>query len=355
MSNVGTDLKADISFPNKLQQASLQVIFPIAFWKEEPQAVSEIWKHTDRAYEIFFHGRQPLTKVGSIFGRCTPVNRPCANIVKIFANCLVKNEADIIEETLRHASGWCDRIFVFDNGSTDGTWELVQRVAKYQPQVVPFKSSAVPFSNSLRAETFRDFRHEAATGDWWCTLDADEIYIDDPRRFLSAVPARHHVVWGVYFQHYFTDIDASRYAADPTAYPPHTPAELALRYYRCDYSEARFFRYRPGLVWNHGSAPRHLGVVHPRRIRFKHYQYRSPDQIALRLRTRQQAIASGCENFADYCSETDWRLKIVPVSTCRHADDPGAYAIEEANIPPHIESPLHRSLKFFMHGIGVWA
>jgi glycosyltransferase involved in cell wall biosynthesis len=275
--------------------------------------------------------------------------------VKIFGNCLVKNEADMIEETLLHAARWCDRIFVFDNGSTDDTWERVQELARVEPRVVPFKTSAVPFSNALRGETFRHFRHEAAEGDWWYTLDADEIYLDDPRAFLAAVPGRHHVVWGVYFQHYFTDVDAARCAADPAAYPPHTPAELALRYYRCDYSEVRFFRYRPRLVWDHGVAPRHRGIVHPRRIRFKHYQYRSPAQIDLRLRTRQQAIADGCENFRDYSSETDWRLKIVPAATCRNADEPMPYAIDESAIPRHIERPLHRLVKHFMHGTGLWA
>jgi len=275
--------------------------------------------------------------------------------MKIFANCLVKNEGDMIEETLLRAARWCDRIFVFDNGSTDDTWEKVQRLARREPRVVPFKSSAVSFRNDLRGETFNQFRHEATAGDWWCTLDADEIYIDDPRQFLAAVPARHHVVWGVYFQHYFTDVDAARYEANPAAYPPHTCAEAALRYYLCNYSEVRFFRYRPGLVWDRGVAPRHLGVVHPRRIRFKHYQYRSPEQIRLRLQTRQLAIAQGCENFRDYSSETDWRMKIVPRATCRCADDPDAYAIEEEKLPRHRERPLHRLAKLVMHGTGLWA
>jgi len=260
----------------------------------------------------------------------------------------------MIEETMRKAAAWCDRIFVFDNGSTDETWDVVQRLAREEPRVVPFRSAAVPFRNSLRAETFARFRGESAAGDWWCTLDADEIYVDDPRDFLAGVPARHHVVWGVYFQHYFTDVDARRQAEDPRAYPPHASAEAALRYYRCDHSEARFFRYRPRLRWDRGSAPRHLGVVHPRRIRFKHYQYRSPGQIQLRLGTRQQAMAEGCENFREYSSETDWREKIVPAATCHHADAPGAYAIEEANLPRHLERPLRRAAKLFLHGTGIW-
>ena len=73
-------------------------------------------------------------------------------MMKIFGNCLVKNEADMIVETLRHAAHWCDRIFVFDNGSTDGTWEKVLELTKHEPRVVPFKSAAVPYRDSLRID-----------------------------------------------------------------------------------------------------------------------------------------------------------------------------------------------------------
>lgn len=274
--------------------------------------------------------------------------------MRIFGNCLVKNEADMIIETLTAAVRWCDRIFVFDNGSTDGTWEKVLTFAEREPRVVPFRSAAVPYRDSLRMDTFNAFRHEAQEGDWWCKLDADEIYYDDPRAFLAAVPRRHHVVWGVNFQFYFTDLDAARWEKNPQAYPPHAPAQEALRYYRCDYAEVRFFRHRPRLVWDQGSAPRHLGVVHPRRIRFQHYQYRSPAQIDLRLKTRQQAIASGCDTFQGYCDENSWREKVVPASTCHNFDAPDRMRIEDDRIPPHLERFHERTMKLFLHGVGIW-
>ena len=275
--------------------------------------------------------------------------------MKILGNCLVKNEADIIVETLAHASKWCDRIFVFDNGSTDGTWERVLEFARREPRIVPFKSAAVPYRDSLRMDTFNHFRAEAEDGDWWCKLDADELYEDDPRAFLAAVPRRHHVVWGVNFQFYFTDEDAARWEKEPQAYPPYSSAEQALKYYRCDYSEVRFFRHRPGLVWSSGSAPRHLGVVHPRRIRFKHYQYRSPEQINLRLRTRQEAIASGCGTFQGYCDETEWRQKVVPAASCHSIAGPDPFQIEENRIPQHLERLPQQLVKLFLHGTGIWA
>lgn len=57
--------------------------------------------------------------------------------MRIYSLCLVKDEADIIEYTLSRAAEWSHRIFVMDNGSTDGTWELVQRLARRLPGIVP--------------------------------------------------------------------------------------------------------------------------------------------------------------------------------------------------------------------------
>ena len=46
--------------------------------------------------------------------------------MKIFAISIVKNEADVIEQNLKEAELWADKIFILDNGSTDGTWEIIQ-------------------------------------------------------------------------------------------------------------------------------------------------------------------------------------------------------------------------------------
>lgn len=46
--------------------------------------------------------------------------------MKIFAIMLVKNESDIVGYVLKEAEKWVDKIFIIDNGSTDGTWEIIQ-------------------------------------------------------------------------------------------------------------------------------------------------------------------------------------------------------------------------------------
>lgn len=55
--------------------------------------------------------------------------------MRIYAICLIKNEGDIIAECLLHALKFCDRIFVLDNGSTDGTWETVNALALQYPKI----------------------------------------------------------------------------------------------------------------------------------------------------------------------------------------------------------------------------
>ena len=57
--------------------------------------------------------------------------------MKIFGIMLVKNEVDIVGHTLKEAQKWCDKIFILDNGSTDGTWELVNSMKN--DVVIPWK------------------------------------------------------------------------------------------------------------------------------------------------------------------------------------------------------------------------
>jgi hypothetical protein len=98
-----------------------------------------------------------------------------------------------------------------------------------------------------------------------------------------------------------------------------------------------------------------MGVVHPKRIRNRHFQYRSPDQISKRLLTRQLAMKEGCGTFHGYCEETNWREKVVDSNTCLDDRADNAWSIERDKIPHHLEKPLHRAVKYFMHGTGMWA
>lgn len=291
--------------------------------------------------------------------------------MRIHGLCMVKDEADVVEECLRAAAVWCDHIYVFDNGSVDGTWEIVQRLAAQLPAIVAWRHEAVPFTDGLRAEIYEAFRGEARPGDWWCRVDADEFYVDDPRAFLAAVPERDRVVWTASLSYYLTDRDAERHAADPEAYGDGVPVAQKIRYYVNHWSEPRFFRHRRGLTWNDdtGFPPEvHTWRVHPRRIVLKHYPYRSPQQIERRLAVRSEAVARGVfehEAIADWGTAvasvretralldrtavehtgTQWRERIVPADTLDFDALDGRLAINEDLMPPLPEpAPLRRRL-----------
>jgi hypothetical protein len=212
--------------------------------------------------------------------------------MKIHGLSLVKNEADVIRESLLSALNWCDQVYVFDNGSDDGTWELVKELAKQHLEIVPYKQDDVSFRNGLRADIFNEFRSRAGPRDWWCWLDADEFYIDDPRIFLAKISGRFQIVWSASFAYYFTDQDIILYQKDPVNYSK-IPVEQRLRYYKNHWGEPRFFRHSDGIVWTRDRAfPETLSGAraYPVRIWLKHYQYRSPEQIERRLLTRRPVI-----------------------------------------------------------------
>lgn len=210
--------------------------------------------------------------------------------MRIHGLCVVKNEFDVIEQSLAAAAKWCDRIYVLDNGSTDGTWETVLRLAHELPAIVPYKQDCRPFDDSIRAHILRHYQSEARPGDWWCVLDADEFCLDDPQSFLCSVPRPYNLVWMEMYNYLFTDRDLAVYLADPNAYH-RVPVQQRLRYFMLsEYSEPRFFRHSARL---RAVPTRDDHPIYPRRIRMKHYAYRSPQQIQVRLDTRREAMIRG--------------------------------------------------------------
>jgi len=214
--------------------------------------------------------------------------------MKIHGMCLIKNEADIIKQTLTAALEWCDYIYVLDNASTDNTWEYIKELAKHHQQIVPFKQDGEPYYRDLVGEIFNHYCSNATDGDWWCRLDADEFYIDDPRIFLAKIPDEFGMVYSASFEYYFTDKDLERYQQDPSLYGDDIPITEKCRYYINNWSEPRFMKFSQGINWQKGDggwpAEAWNFPVYPVRIWLKHYQYRSPQQIQKRIETRRKVI-----------------------------------------------------------------
>jgi glycosyltransferase involved in cell wall biosynthesis len=206
--------------------------------------------------------------------------------MKVFSLLVAKDEADIVSETIRAALTWSEAVCVLDNASSDGTWEAVIDLARETGRVFPYLRTDEEFFDGIRARLYNAYRHLAGPGDWWCRLDADEFYVDDPRDILATVASEHNAVYGSMFKYYFTGADAATYRADPATWLAE-PVRQRLRWYRNDWSELRFHRHLPRARWVTTPWPEVAAVPYNQRIRLRHYQYRSPDQIVHRLLIRR--------------------------------------------------------------------
>lgn len=235
--------------------------------------------------------------------------------MKIFAIMLVKDEADIVKSVLLDAKKWADRIFVMDNGSTDGTWEIINSLA--DGIVVPWKQDFRPYSNGLRADVFNQFRGEAEDGDWWCfKLDADEFYVDNPKEFLADVPKKYSLVAKKSLDYVLTKSDVEHY--DFTGDFEKDKSHITHLKKTC-WSEPRFFRYRKSLKWKFAETshyPKYAGLLYPKPILVKHYQFRSPKQMQARLDLRNSLPNKKSGIAFKHIKQTDWRELLADEKDC---------------------------------------
>lgn len=239
--------------------------------------------------------------------------------LKVYGLVLVKDEVDVVGQAIRHALGFCDRIAVLDNGSADGTAELIEMLAAEHPgQVLFWGVHEGRYHRGLRARMYDELRHELGWDDWFLQLDADEFLVGDPRpRLAEAAAAGYGKVrtWQAQFQ--FTTADLAEWEAgedDPTR-----PIEERRRYYTVDWREDRFFRNRPDRPWEGTThnLPDWVTNAAPYSFVNRHYQFRDPAQIQHRLDLRSGIRA---EHTFPHVTSTDWRSEVVPTFGLRRWD-----------------------------------
>jgi len=91
----------------------------------------------------------------------------------------IRNEELIIQETLNHFGQWCDKIYVYDDASTDKTLEIVKRHPKVAGIIENKKWETNPLKRDWHETTSRKEIYELASEnanikDWFCYFDADE-------------------------------------------------------------------------------------------------------------------------------------------------------------------------------------
>lgn len=216
--------------------------------------------------------------------------------MKIYAICVMKNEADIIQYSLREAAKWADKVIVFDNGSSDGTWEKVKAIQS--EKIIPFKQDSVPYSDGLRTDVFDAFKNELEDNDWWVVQDADELFDQNPRTFIENQKGYFHHINGKKIDFCF-DLNklneihfANDFASDLALFDHYTPVA---------WSEPRAIKHRKRMEWKReGIWPAHMGLVCETAIHIRHYPLRSRDQIKKRWDTRKDVREKGGQLFSHW-------------------------------------------------------
>jgi glycosyltransferase involved in cell wall biosynthesis len=270
---------------------------------------------------------------------------------KIHSIALTKNEEDVIEDCLLSALNWSDYIYVYDGLSSDATWDIVKNLAQKDDRIIPWKQDGKVFSEGLRGEVFNHFFKNANPGDWWCQLNVDEYCIDNPREYLSEISYPHHVVWATMVEYQLTwedveNLDFSKPFAD---------IKNSLKHYTVFPSyEPRFFRHRSRLKWDTTKAwPNHLGLNHPQRFLWKHYPFRSPSQIQLRLDIRRDNRERGFEGW-EHAKEESWKEKVRNSADLFHETNKDHFSVSKSDLIAPQESIVRAAIKHLMHKSTLW-
>lgn len=217
--------------------------------------------------------------------------------MRIRALLLTNNEDDILTECVVAARSWADEIYIFDTGSTDNTLETIKALSSTFENVHLFRSEYRDFDWWRTAnEVFRELFDQADLGDWWCVHSTDEIYIENPKHIISKAGPIPRTVWCLTLNYYFTERELRAYEEIASESPRTADKQLfsnTLRHYIGNYSEPRFFKHFDGIYKDIKFNSPLFSINARERILMKHLQYRSPEQIVRRVKSRAQIFHGG--------------------------------------------------------------
>lgn len=299
---------------------------------------------------------------------------PCG--MRLHALLLVRDEGDIIAQTLSHLRSQFDTVHVLDTGSTDATWEVVVAASRSDKRVKPFARVETSGSTGLRAHLFEAARAHMRHGDWFARVDADEFYHLPVRNFLLTRVSRHE--GRVFAQHYEfvllrSELEAWERAAacsmaEPTTAQPgsHVHVSSEIQNERTRYIvdermwfEARLFRFRRGMKWHESQPnPFNPGLTAVERIPIRHYRWRSLEQVKRRCELRMQQ--SKLDPHGEHWQQFDYRSWAVADDDPRLRTWSAALAAagqcEDLPTPTntrHLEWPAKRRKQVFLYRSGL--
>lgn len=235
----------------------------------------------------------------------------------------VRDEADIIAQCLEHLLVWADGIYVFDTGSSDNTWEIVQDYAAQDSRVLPLCKDAVYFNDTIvRGWIFNQVRQHMRSGDWFLRVDADEFHHIPPPEFVSQhIRSFETVVYHQYYNFVLTEAEVKEWEQNYAPMDDRVfPIEQRRQWYQISqYTEPRLCRYRETMKWPPNvSFPFNAGYIAKMRLPIRHYPHRDPEQLKRRCFLRAEMM-NNVENRTNWTHpelhhwmEQEWRKFIIP-------------------------------------------
>lgn len=272
----------------------------------------------------------------------------------------VRDEADIIGQCLTHLLKWADSVYVFDTGSVDDTWEIVQEFASREKRVMPLNKHAVYFNDTVvRGWIFDQARQRMRSGDWFLRMDVDEFHHIPPPEFVKTRMRKHETV--AYHQYYdfrLTEAELKNWeAGKETLADRQRPIEERRRWYTPSiYSEPRLCRYRETMQWPPTvSFPFNAGFVARERLPIRHYPHRDPVQMERRCRLRAIMMADQ-ENRSNWSrpelhhwAEREWRKFITPDDLPELRRWEAGATLPDFHFTNHLSKPYIRAAQRFAH------
>lgn len=229
----------------------------------------------------------------------------------VAAISMVKDEADVVERTVRHMLGQVDLVIVADNGSTDGTYELLQGIR--HRNLIVLRDDEVGYYQSQKMTALAVEAAELYAA-WVVPFDADEVWYSPHGRIgtiLDALPASVATAPARLFDHVPTANDPGGHPFDAIGWRRPDPAPLP--------KVAARTRLPVTIEQGNHAATFATETADPDLLVVRHYPYRSAEQM----------VRKACNGAAAYAA-TD-----LPEHEGQHWRDYGRIVAEKGEEALH--------------------